>query len=379
MRAYLDNLATTPLDPRALAAMLPLLSGPPGNPHARAHPFGAEAAAVVDAARARIGAALGVRSAQVVFTPTATAADNLAVTGVAAARERRGRRVLVASIEHPAVLEPARALRAHGFDVVEIPVGADGVVDPDAVRQRLAAGTTLVCLMLVNNEVGSVQPVAEVAELAHQAGALLHCDAAQAPGKVALAALAQADYVTLSSHKAYGPKGAAALVMGRTVARPRPLILGGGQGDGQWPGTLNVPAIAGFACALELAVAERDADAARIAPLARRLADGMAEAFPGTVRNGAPAQTVCHCVSLAFEGVPGETLLSALARAGVAASFGSACTTESSEPSHVLTAMGRTVAQARRTLRFGLGRFTTAGEIEYAVDVAKDVAARLRR
>lgn len=378
MKAYLDNLATTPIDPRVARVVCERLSGPPGNPHAVSHPFGQAAAQVVDEARATIAAAVGARPAQVVLLPSATAADNLAILGLAGAREGRGRHVLVSAIEHPAVLKPAAELARRGFEIEVVPVDRSGVVDPDDVRRRLRPDTTLVSLMAVNNEVGTVQPVAEVAALLASTGTLLHCDAAQAPGRIPLQTLAGADALTLSSHKVYGPCGAAALVLrGRRPVRPRPLVFGGGQEEGLWAGTLNVPAVAGFALAMHLAVDEREADCDRIRVLSDRLVAGLASAFPGTVRNG--RDPIPHCASVLFAGASGETLLTALARAGVAASFGSACADEASKPSHVLSALGLSPAEARRTLRFGLGRFSTDADIDRTVEVVREMAAKLRK
>ncbi|MBM4395876.1 MAG: aminotransferase class V-fold PLP-dependent enzyme, partial [Deltaproteobacteria bacterium] len=296
------------------------------------------------------------------------------VIGGATGRERRGRHVLVSAIEHPSVLEPARELALRGFEVEEVPCGPGGVVDPDDVRRRMRPDTVLVALIAVNNEVGTVQPVREAARLVHEAGALLHCDAAQAPGKVALDAFRDADFLTLSSHKAYGPKGAAALVVrSKGGFRPKPILFGGGQEEGLWPGTANVAAVAGFGRAMALAAARLEADRVRIAELCDVLVGGLAAKFPGSRRNGDPAATVPQCASVILGGVAGETVLSALARGGVAASFGSACATESNEPSHVLTAMGLAPAECRRTLRFGIGRFTTREEIEHVLAVIRGV------
>jgi cysteine desulfurase len=378
MAAYLDNLATTPLDPRVLDAMLPLLAQPL-NPHARHHPFGITAAEAVEMARTRIAAALFASPAEVVFTPSATAANNLAILGIAAARERKGRHVITTAFEHPSVLEPCRMLRERGFDVDVVPVDAAGVVDPEAIAARARPDTILVSMMAVNNEVGTVQPVQAVRERLGTRGPLLHCDAAQAPGKVGLDLIRGVDLVTVSSHKVHGPKGAAALVVRtRRSVRPRPLIGGGGQEGGLWPGTVNVAAVAGFGVAMELAGAMLADDVARIGTLSRRLADGLVDAFPGSRRNGDPDHTVPHCVSMTFAGVAGETLVSALARAGVAASLGSACAGEAAKPSHVLLAMGRTPDEARATVRFGLGRATTDDDVAQALAAARELAARIR-
>jgi cysteine desulfurase len=376
VKAYLDNLATTAIDPRVLQTMMPHLAGPPGNPHSTAHPFGAAAHEAVEAARAESAAALGVTPGEVVFTSGATAANNLVVLGVAEARARKGRHVLVTAIEHPSVLESARSLRRDGAEVEEIPVGEAGFVDPDEVRKRLRPDTVLVSVMAVNNEVGTIQPVSAIAEALRGSGARLHCDAAQAPGKVAMDFARVVDYLTVSGHKAYGPKSIAALVIRKGAPRPRPILYGGGQEDGLWPGTVNAAAVVGLARALRLAVDERDGDCRRVAALASRLWEGLVGVFPGSQRNGDPARCVPQCLSVRLEGIAGETLLSALARAGVAASLGSACATESAEPSHVLTAMGLSRTEARRTLRFGLGRFTTLDDVEAALEVARAYTPR---
>lgn len=379
MKAYLDNLATTPLDPRVLDAMLPVLEGPPGNPHSRVHGFGAGAARLLDEARAGVAAAAGAKTGELYFFPSATTANNLAVIGVAKARAGKGRHLIVSAVEHPSVLEPARALKNRGFEVDEVPVGPGGMVEPAVIADHLRPDTVLVSLMAVNNEVGSVQPVGAVADLISGHGALLHCDAAQAAGKIGLQATRQADLVTLSSHKVYGPSGAAALVIrSRRQVTPVPLIFGGAQENGLWPGTANTAALVGFARALTLAESELAADGERIGHLMRTLEDGLFEAFPGTRRNGDPANAVPQCLSLRFEGVKGETLLSTLTANGIGASFGSACAAGDDSPSHVLTALGLDAEDARRTLRFGIGRFTTREEIDYTLDVARKLSVKLK-
>jgi cysteine desulfurase len=383
VEAYLDNLATTPLDPRVLAVMLPFLSGRPGNPHARVHWWGRTAGEAVDGARVTVAAAVGVgvKPDEIVFTPSATAANNLAIFGIAGARVKKGNHVLVSAIEHPSVLGPAAALALQGFEVEVLPVGADGLVDPETVRARLRPDTTLISVMAVNNEVGTIQPVADIRALLARNGPVLHVDASQAPGKIALGPLAEAaDLLTLSGHKAYGPMGAAALVVrDRRSIRPRPVLFGGGQEGGMWPGTLNVPAVVGRGEGRRLCQAELDADVARITALSQALLDGIRAAFPGSVRNGDPSRAVPHCLSVMVDGVAGETLVALLAREGVGAALGSACATEAAKPSHVLAALGIDSSRIRRTLRFGLGRFTTAEEIAFTGDVLRVFAARLAR
>lgn len=355
--------------------------GAPGNPHARTHVFGVEAAEALERARSEVARVVGSRPDEVVFVPSATVANNLAVIGVAQRRQKRGKHLLVSAIEHASVLEAARELARRGFAVEEVPVGADGVVDPDAVRSRLRPDTVLVSVMAVNNEVGTIQPVAAIGEVVKGHGAWLHCDAAQAPGKVGLGALAWADLVSLSGHKAYGPAGCAALIVrGGASRRPHALTFGGGQEGGVWPGTAPVALAVGFARAISLAEAEREADLKRIAGLSEALWEGIRRAWRGSRRNGyGDSRVVPHCLNVTFEGVEGETVMARLASAGVAASFGSACASDAARPSHVLIAMGLSPEEARRTIRFGLGRFTTADETAYAVEALAGLARDLER
>jgi len=377
VRAYLDNLATTPLDPAVADAMNEVYRDAPGNPHARFHPFGRNAFETLERARAEVAQAIGASAEAVVFVPSATAANNLAVLGVASRRRKHGRHVLVSAIEHASVLEPARELRRMGFEVEEVPVGAEGVVEPEAVRERLRADTILVSVMAVNNEIGTIQPIEALSEVVRSHGAVLHCDAAQAPGKIRLDGVVRADLVTLSSHKVHGPAGIAALVVRKPEHAPRPLLYGGGQERGAWPGTVPVALAVGFAKALRLAVERLDEDRARIGRLESRLRAGIEMAWPGSHRNPRSGPVVPHCLSVTFRGVQGETVLGRLASAQVAAAFGSACSSEASAPSHVLRAIGLSAEEARRTLRFGFGRFTTGEEVQYTLEVLGGLAAEL--
>jgi len=380
MAIYLDNLATTPLDPEVLQAMLPWL-GRPANPHARVHPHGVEAARAVERAREQVARACGVRPSEVFFTPSATAANNLAVMGVAEARGRRGRHLLTTVLEHPSVREPFRDLAAAGFEVEWIPAGPSGVVDPDEVGRRLRPDTVLVSVMAVNNEIGTIQPVEAIRSVLGRKGPLLHVDGAQAAGKIPLASLAsQADLLTLSSHKVYGPQGAAALVVreARTV-RPAPRILGGGQEGGLWPGTLAVAPVVGFGEALTRAVDRLQADREHVASLATMLHDGLARRIPGLRRNGDPDRAVPHCLSLTLPVLAGETVLAFLARSGISVALGSACSAEAARPSEVLQAIGLSPEEARRTLRFGLGRFNTREDVEAVLAAFDDLLDRLRK
>ncbi len=376
MKAYLDNMATTPIDGRVSDFLTSLGDRIMANPHAVMHSQGRDAAAVVASARASVAASIGVRPEEIVFTPSATVADNLAILGVARARARRGRHIMVSAIEHPAVLLAARHLAENeGFEVDEIPVGAGGVIDPADVASRLRPDTTIVSVMAVNNELGTIQPVAAIAAALAGSVAYFHTDAAQAPGRVAMDFSGVVDLMTLSSHKVHGPRGAGALfVRRRRDINIKPLFFGGGQEGGLCPGTVNVAAVAGFGRAMELAVSSLDTDRARIGELETRLVEGLLAILPGSSVVGDRTRAVPHCVSISINGVSGETFVSRMGRAGVALSLGSACHGDPAEPSHVLLAAGLSSADARRTVRFGLGRFTTADEIEFALAQARIIA-----
>jgi len=376
MKAYLDNMATAPVDPRVAEFMAGLGDAASANPHVQLHSQGREAAAIVSAARASVAGAIGARPEEIVFTPSATIADNLAVLGVARARLRRGRHILVSAIEHPAVLMAARHLAENeGFELGEIPVGSGGVVDPADVAAMLRPDTTLVSVMAVNNEIGTIQPIAEIAAVMAGSQAYFHTDAAQAPGRIAFDFTRCVDLMTLSSHKAHGPKGAAALfVRRRRDINIKPLFFGGGQENGICSGTVNVAAVAGFGCAMTLAAECRQDDWSRISSLSSRLVAGLLNVLPGTSVAGDRTRSVPHCVSVTISGISGEAFVSRMARAGVALSLGSACHGDPAAPSHVLLATGLSPADARRTVRFGLGRFTTDSEIEHALEQARLIA-----
>lgn len=380
MKAYFDNMATTQVDPRVLSVMTTLLAGPPGNPHAQNHHFGRVAGDAVSASREKIAGLCSARSDDVAFAPSATIANNVAVFGIANAKKRRGCHVLVSDIEHASVLETVAGLVKHGFEIEVIPVGQSGIVEPSAVASRMRPETSLVSVMAVNNEVGTIQPIAEIGGVVARSNAVFHCDAAQAPGRISLKELALADILTFSSHKAYGPKGAAALVVrNRRERRIDPLLFGGGQEGGLFPGTVNVPAVVGFALAMELAEKELESDVERIGGLAKMLVEGLENSIGEVRRNGPAGRTVPHCLSLTFGGVRGETILAHFVRHGIAVTHGSACSDEAASPSHVLSAMGMSREEARGTLRFSPGRFTTSAEVMIVLSAAKDLAQKLGR
>ena len=373
---YLDHQATTPLDPRVLEAMLPWLTAEFGNAASRQHSWGWTAESAVEAAREEVAAALGVAPREVVFTSGATEANNLAILG--AARAAKGRRhVVTSAVEHRAVLDPCRQLAAEGFEVTVLAPDATGRVSADAVAAAITGETLLVSLMAANNEVGALNPVAEIGALCAERGVLFHTDAAQAFGKVPLDLGTGAALASLSAHKLYGPKGVGALwVRSRPRVPLSPILFGGGHERGLRSGTLNVPAIVGFGVAARLAARERESEAARLLSLRERLDGAIRGALEGVFLAGHAVDRLPGNLSLSFEGVDGERLVAELR--DVAVSSGSACTTASGEPSHVLAALGVPPALAKATLRFGLGRFTTAAEVDLAAGAVVAAVRRLR-
>ena len=374
---YLDHQATTPLDPRVLEAMLPWLTGDFGNAASRQHAFGWAAESGVAAAREEIAAALGAEPREIVFTSGATESNNLALLGAARAARGRGNHVVTSAVEHRAVLDPCRQLEAEGFEVTVLAPKGTGRVSPESVAEALTDRTVLVSVMVANNEVGTLNPVAEIAALCASRGILFHTDAAQAFGKVPFNVRPGVALASLSAHKLYGPKGVGALYV---RAGPRvavsPIVFGGGHERGLRSGTLNVPGIVGFGAAVRLASREREVEAVRLVVLRDRLDSAIRGALDGVTLNGHRVERLPGNLSLSFGGVDGERLISSLRN--VAVSSGSACTTASAEPSHVLRALGVPDALAKATIRFGLGRFTTAAEVDFAAAEVVEVVRRLR-
>jgi cysteine desulfurase len=371
---FLDHAATTPVRREALEAMWPFLTGAFGNPSSH-HGLGDVAARALDDARAQVAAVVGCRAGDVVFTSGGTEADNLAVKGIALANPR-GRHVIVSPIEHEAVLEAARYLaRVHGFDVDEVPVDRHGVVHPEELARVIRPDTTLVSVQLANNEVGTVQPVAELARIAHGVGALMHSDAVQAAGwlPIGIDDLG-VDALSLAGHKVGAPKGTGALVVrGRIPLEP--VLHGGGQERGRRSGTENVAGAVAFATALRLAEEERADAAARVEALGAALAARVLADVPGAVLTGHPDRRLPGTVSFVFPATSGEAVLLELERDDVICSSGSACAAGSDEPSHVLTAMGVPAEVAQTAVRFTLGAETTQDEIaDAAASVARAVS-----
>ena len=367
---YLDHHATTPLDERVLEAMSPYLRHEFGNAASSTHAYGWRAEAAVDLARERLAELLGAREpSEIVFTSGATESNNLALLGLADACAEPGH-VLTLATEHPAVLDPCRALARRGWQISELPVESDGRIAPEAVAAEIRADTRVVSVMAANNEIGVLQPIEAIARACRERGVPFHTDAAQAAGKIELDAHRQGlDLVSVSAHKLYGPKGVGLLrVRGRGAPRFRiePRQYGGGHEGGLRSGTLPVALIVGLARALELSLELREEETLRVVALRERLRDGLAQALPGRLRwNGHPTERLPGNLNVSIEGVDGERLLADLG--GLAVSSGSACSSARAEPSHVLRALGHSEALARASLRFGLGRGSTQADVDTAI------------
>lgn len=379
---YLDCAATTPVDPRVAAVMTQILTSDEafGNPGSSTHDFGDRAREIVEHARAQLAAAVGARSADVVWTSGATEANNLAIFGVAGYYASQGRHIVTARTEHRAVLDPCRELERRGWRVTWLNPGPDGIVTPDQVGAALQGDTVLVSLMHVNNEIGVVQDVSSFAALcARHGSARLHVDAAQSVGKqpVDFTGIG-ADLMSLSGHKAYGPKGVGALLVSQQRGvRLEARQFGGGQERGLRSGTLAPHQLAGMGAAFDLAVREWPVETPRIAALRERLWAGIA-ALGGVARNGSATASVPQLLNVSFEHVEGESLIAAV-RGQIAVSSGSACASATNEASYVLRSLGRTERLAESSLRFGLGRFTSEADIDQAIAAVAAALRHLRR
>jgi cysteine desulfurase len=390
---YMDNHATTRVDPRVVEAMLPYFNVAYGNAGSVGHAFGEQAREAVESSRASIAFAVGVEPEEIVFTSGATESNNLAIRGVAERAKRRGDHIVSVRTEHKAVLDPLARLARRGYDVTLLDVELHGNpragwLDPQCVADALRDDTALVSVMLANNEIGVIQPLAEIAEICKARGVTLHCDATQAVGKIPVdVRLLGVDLMSFTAHKIYGPKGIGALYVRRTrpAVRLEAQITGGGQQDGLRSGTLNVAGIVGFAKAVELSVAELPAEMPRLAGLRNRLwellrdrIDGIELCGPGRneLAAGDGPLRLPGNLDVAFGNVDGEALL--LAMGNLAVSSGAACSSTDPSPSHVLLALGLSEDLARSTLRFGLGRFNTAAEVDEAAETVAAAVARLR-
>jgi cysteine desulfurase len=375
---YLDYHATTPVDPRVLEAMLPYFGVEYGNAASKSHAFGWRAEEAVEGARAEVAKLIGASPKEIVWTSGATESNNLAIKGAAQFYQEKGRHLVTCRTEHKAVLDSMHALERQGFEVTFLDVERDGRLDPARLSAALRKDTILVSVMHANNETGVLHPVEEIGRITRAAGVLFHCDAVQSAGKVAFdVERANADLVSLSAHKMYGPKGVGALYVRR---KPRVRLVaqmdGGGHERGFRSGTLNVPGIVGFGKAAQLAVAERDAEAARVLALREKLRAGLHAGLDLVTLNGSLEHRVPGNLNVSFAYVEGEALMMAIK--DVAVSSGSACTSASLEPSYVLRAMGVSEDLAHSSIRFGLGRFTTEEEIEFVTRLVVDKVKKLR-
>jgi cysteine desulfurase len=377
MRAYLDYNATTPVDSQVLAAMLPYLAENFGNASS-IHSAGQAARAAVDRARESVASLIGAKPAEIVFTSGGTEAGNLALLGIAAARAGSHKHIIATAIEHHAVLHAAQALEKQGIAVTYVPVGRDGIVSPDEIRRALRPETVLVSIMHANNELGTIQPVEEIGQIAAEADVYFHSDAVQAAGKLPLDVnRISVDLLSISAHKFCGPKGVGALYV-RSGTPLEPQFYGGHHERDRRPGTENVPGIVGLGKAADLARTNVTADATRIRALRDRLEEALLASIPSVRVNGDRTHRTCNTTNLTFAGAGGEALLIALDLQGVACSTGAACSSGAVEPSHVLLAAGLTPDEARSSLRFSLGRPTTDEEIDHAIAVLPAVVQRLR-
>ena len=377
-RIYLDHNATTPPHPSVVDRMAAALRDQFGNPSS-VHHFGQMAKASLDEARSAVAALLGADPSEIVFTSGGTESDNFAIRGVAEALAVTNRRHLIATgIEHEAVLNTLKALARRGWDVTLLPVDESGIVSPDALREALTDQTALVSVMHANNEIGTVQPIAELARLAKARGAAFHTDAVQSAGKIPVDVKALGvDLLSLSAHKFYGPKGAGALWVRRGL-RLLPPITGGKQERSRRAGTENVAGIVGLGVAAQLARAKMSEEAGRLAPLRDRLEEGVLAAVPGTAVNGARSPRVPNTTNISFDRVEAESLLIALDLAGIAVSTGSACSSGTLEPSHVLKAMGLSVHRTQNSIRFSLGAANTDADVDRVIAVLPGIVDKLR-
>jgi cysteine desulfurase len=375
---YLDHHATTPVDPRVVRAMEPWWTEDFGNPSSATHAYGWRAAAAVEEAREQLAAAIGADDPrEVVFTSGTTESDNLAIAGIARAARGRRDHLVTCATEHPAVLDTCRALESEGVTTTELAVDGDGRVDPEAVRDAIGERTALVSIGAANGEIGTLQPLAEIAAVCRDAGVPFHSDAAQAVGKVPIDVRESGvDLLSFCAHKLYGPKGIGALYIRRGPPRIRltPLFHGGGHERGLRPGTLPVPLCVGFARALTICVDDLASEAARLRGLRERLFEGLCARVSGVARNGDPERRLPGNLNVSFEGVRADALLPALP--DLALSTGSACASAGGEPSHVLRALGLSPERVRGALRVGIGRGNDAGQIDLAAErIAEAVAA----
>ncbi len=376
---YMDNHATTPVDPRVVEAMLPFLTEHFGNSASRNHPFGWTAEEAVQVGREHVAALIGASAKEIVFTSGATESDNAAIKGVIEFYGHKGKHIITSPLEHKAVIDTVRHLERQGCEITWLPVGDDGLIDPQSVADAIRDDTILVSVMHANNEIGVVNDVAAIGAICKERKVLFHTDAAQSVGKVPVDVQAMGiDLLSISAHKMYGPKGIGALYVRRKNPRVRvaPLMHGGGHERGMRSGTLPVHQIVGFGEAARIAKAELAEESGRLKALRQRLLDKISATVPEILLNGSMERRLPGNLNVSFTHVEGESLLMALR--DVAVSSGSACTSASLEPSYVLRAIGLDDENAHSSIRFGLGRFNTEEEVDYVADLVAGAVAKLR-
>ncbi|PYV76559.1 MAG: IscS subfamily cysteine desulfurase [Acidobacteria bacterium] len=376
---YMDNHATTPVDPRVLEEMLPYFTDRFGNAASRNHSFGWAGEEAVETARERIAKLIGATTKEIIFTYGATESDNLAIKGVAEMYREKGNHIITAVTEHKAVLDTCKRLEKYGYRVTYLPVQKDGLVDLDDLKRAIDNKTILVTIMAANNEIGVVQPIAEIGKLCHEKGVIFHSDATQAVGKIPIEVIKQnLDLLSISAHKMYGPKGVGALYVRRKSPRVQisPIIDGGGHERGMRSGTLNVPGIAGLGKACALCYEEMPQESVRMSGMRDRLRDRIMSNLDEVYINGSMEHRLPQNLNISFAYVEGESLLMGIN--DVAVSSGSACTSATLEPSYVLKALGTGDDLAHSSIRFGLGRFNTEAEVDYVADRVVETVQRLR-
>jgi cysteine desulfurase len=376
---FMDNHSTTPMDPRVLEEMLPYFVEKFGNSASRNHQFGWEAEEAVENARKRIARLINCDAKEIVFTSGATESDNLALKGLVEMYKEKGDHVITCSTEHRAVLDTCKALEKRSIKVTYLPVAKDGLVNPDEVRKAVTDKTILISIMLANNEIGTIHPIAEIGKIAKEKGILFHCDATQGVGKIPVdVETLKVDLMSFTAHKIYGPKGVGALYVRKKGPRVRlvPQIDGGGHERGMRSGTLPVPLVVGFGKACELCQQEMPTESKRIAALRDRLQAQIMGSLDECYLNGHPTQRLPHNLNISFAYVEGEALLMGVKE--IALSSGSACTSATLEPSYVLRALGVGSDLAHSSIRFGLGRFTTEEEVDYTAKRMVEAVKRLR-
>jgi cysteine desulfurase len=376
---YLDNNSTTPIDLRVVEAMMPYLTEKFGNAASRSHAYGWEGEEAVEKARTQIGQLIGANSKEIVFTSGATESINIAIKGAYEMYGEKGNHIITCVTEHKATLDSAKYIEKHGAKVTYLPVNSMGQINLDDLKNAITPQTILVSLMHANNEMGTIHPIAEIGKITKEKGILLHVDAAQTAGKIPVNVEQMGiDILSISGHKMYGPKGIGALYVRRSNPRVRlaPVVHGGGHERGLRSGTLNVPAIVGLGKAAELALQEMESEAKRVADLRDRLHKGITTELDEVYLNGHPTHRLPNNLNLSFAYVEGEALMMGFKE--LAVSSGSACTSASLEPSYVLKAMGVGEELAHTSIRFGLGRFTTPEEVDFAIDKVVDTVKRLR-